>query len=496
MAKDADGRSSRGRTTLALYRALGRALRPLLPLWLRARAGRGKEDAARLGERLGRASAARPHGPLVWVHAASVGELRAVMALVRRLRRLGLQVLLTTGTVTSARFAAAELPDGAVHQFNALDIVPAMRRFLDHWSPALAVFVESEAWPVALDELARRGVPALVVNARLSDRSFRRWSRHPAVARFVFRRFAFVAAQSELDAERFRALGSPRVAASGNLKADAGPPPAPEDVLAASRLAIGERPVWTAASIHPAEDALVADAALRLKAARPGALAIVVPRHPDRADAMRTLFEGRGLAVAQRSRGEETTPTTDVLLADTMGEIGLWCRLSTVVFMGKSLAPEAGAGGGQNPLEPAACGAAVLSGRAVENFREPFRQLLARGGVRFVDDAPMLADFVAHLWANDGARAAMAEGGLATVRHMTGALERTLTVMEPWLAPLRMQAMLERTRTVAEAHEAGLSPARLRAIHDAEATGGKVPATPKALGEGKAPSVRRAAAGE
>ena len=475
MTGTAGARSKRARFALGAYRALGRALNPVLGPWLALRTRRGKEMAERLGERRGRTSVARPAGPLVWVHAASVGELNSVLPLAHRLRRLGLELLVTTGTVTSARIAAKRLPEGAIHQFQTLDIAPGVQRFLDHWRPDLAVFVESEMWPVTLDALSRRGVHQIMINARLSDRSYRRWRRRPELAGSMFSQLGHVFAQSQVDAERFRALGSPSVSVTGNLKADTTAPVFDAEALESLKGAIGERPVWTAASLHRGEDAAIAEAVRTLADRRAEALAIVVPRHPERGDAMRALFEAQGLCVAQRSRKEAVEPETQVLLADTLGEMGLWYRLAPIAFMGRSLAPEAGAFGGQNPIEPVACGAVVFTGRAVENFRETYRALLLDGGARVVDDARMLADFVEHVWTHESALDAMREGGRKSLERIGGALDRTVAGLDPWLAPMRMKAMLEQTRSVSEKHVAGLSAARMRAIRDAEIAGRPVP---------------------
>ena len=468
MADGAEQGTRGARFALATYRAFGYAVTPLLGFWLRSRARRGKEDRARIPERHGRASRARPDGPLVWLHAASVGELNSVLPLAHRLRALGLGALVTTGTTSSAQVAAEKLPDGAIHQFQPVDAAPGVSRFLDHWRPDLAVFVESEIWPVTLDELRRRNVQQLLVNARMSDRSFARWSRRLGLARALFAQLGNVVAQSEVDAERYRALGAPRVQTAGNLKFDATPLAFDEGALAALRAVIGDRPVWTAASLHPTEATAVAEAAASVAKRRPDALVVVAPRHPDRADALREAFERPGLSVAQRSRDEDVGASTQVLLADTMGEMGLWFRLAPVAFMGRSLGDTTG---GQNPIEPVLCGAVVLSGRAVENFREPYRQLLLDGGARLVDDAAMLADFVLRLWEREDALADMRAGGERAVKRMAGALDETMAALEPWLTPLRMQAMLERTREVQQGHMAGLSAARLRAIRDAEIAG-------------------------
>ena len=447
--------SGKVRLALAAYRAAGRAVGWTAPVWLARRERAGKETPGRRRERFGRASLPRPDGPLCWFHAASVGETLAILPLIARVGEMNVTPLLTTNTATSAALAAERLPPGAIHQVQPFDIVPGVRRFLDHWRPDVAVFAESEVWPVTLRELARRDVPPVLVNARMSDRSFGRWSRRPALARALFNGFAHVAAQSPLDAERFAALGAAPVMTTGNLKVDVSAPPADARELNRLREAIGDRPVWLAASVHRDETSGLAEAAASLKRSRPNALALVAPRHPDRASAMREAFEAAGLSVAQRSRDDALD--ADVYLADTMGEMGLWYGLAPVALIGKSTG---GAKGGQNPLEAVACGAAVLSGREVGNFREVYRLLVAAGGAKLVPDPATLAALIGHLWSNERDRTAMTGAAEHAVADMKGALDRTLDVLARHLDPLRMIASLARAREGAGERERRLAALR------------------------------------
>jgi 3-deoxy-D-manno-octulosonic-acid transferase len=289
---------------LGAYRGLSTLAPPALKLLLKRRLARGKEDAARLGERMGIAARARPEGKLVWLHGASVGEALSTLPLIERvLKRLPqAHVLVTSGTVTSARIMAERLPDRAFHQFVPLDAAPWVARFLDHWRPDLALWIESELWPNLLRQTAARGIPIALVNARMRERSFRGWKRWPGAARDLLGAFRLVLAQSETYAERFRALGAAEASVAGNLKYAAPPLPADEAKLAALRAAIGTRRVWLAASIHPGEEAAVAEAQSLLKRAG-GALGIVVPRHPPKGAAMAEAIRARGLTVAVRSAG-------------------------------------------------------------------------------------------------------------------------------------------------------------------------------------------------
>ncbi len=379
---------------------------PALRLLLARRARAGKELLARLGERRGLAGAPRPPGRLIWLHAASVGESLSVLPVAAALAARRVSVLLTTGTVTSAALLAERLTEPGLagwvrHQFVPLDVPRWAGRFLDHWRPDAAGFVESEIWPNLLAACRVRGVPVMLLNARLSPRSFKRWRLVPGLARAVLGGFAAVAAQSAADAARLAALGATAVSAPGNLKFAAPKLPAPPAALAAARAALVGHPVWLAASTHPGEEAVVAAAHRLLAPAHPGLVTLIVPRHPERGTAIAAGLDG--LEVTRRSLGEGPPPE-GVWIADTLGELGLWYRLAPVVLVGRSLlAP----GGGQNPLEPARLGCAVATGPHTGNFAEPVARLRAARALAIVADAPALADFVAAMLADPAARTAM-----------------------------------------------------------------------------------------
>ncbi len=377
---------------LAAYLLASRLADPIASPILRRRLARGKEDQARLGERLGRAGLRRPPGRLIWLHAASVGEATSALPLIAALRaRDAAAVLLTTGTVTSARRMAEVLPAGALHQFVPVDTIGAVRRFLGHWRPDLAVWIESELWPRLVYETARRGVPMALVNARLSAASLRRWRRLPAMARRLLASFRSILAQDEETVAGLTSLG---VCArfAGNLKALVEPPGCDAGELAAARAAVEGRPVWFAASTHPGEEAHVIRAQRDL--AGDGApLLIIAPRHPQRGDEVAQLLASSGLRAARRSRGEAPDAATQVWLADTLGEMGLWYRLAPVAFVGGSLVPV----GGHTPFEPVQLGAAVLHGPHVANFAPSYAALDAGCGAIPVADASALAAAVARL---------------------------------------------------------------------------------------------------
>ncbi|MCO5058990.1 MAG: lipid IV(A) 3-deoxy-D-manno-octulosonic acid transferase [Rhizobiaceae bacterium] len=426
------------RALLTAYRWGGAALYPLIGGYVAWRATRGKEDRARRRERYGFSDRHRPPGPLIWFHAASVGETNAVAPLIESVLEQRISVILTTGTVTSARVAGDRLGDRIVHQYVPLD-PPAVSRFLNHWQPDLAIIAESEIWPMTILELGARRVPQVLVNGRLSDRSFASWSKRASLAEALFENLAHVVAQSETDAERFRALGARPVTVSGNLKADSFPPPAPEGAVETILAQIGNRKRWAAISTHEGEEMIAAEVHQKLKTRYPGIFTVIVPRHPERATAVEAGLVSAGLRVALRSRGDEVTPETDILLGDTIGEMGLYLRLTDIAFVGRSLT----ARGGQNPLEPAMLGTAVLAGKDVQNFNDTYKMLIERGAARLVTDKDMLAGAVNFLLKNDSARKAMSEAGLKTVEEMRGSLSATLQALGPFIQPLILKSRLE-----------------------------------------------------
>lgn len=419
---------------LSLYRGISWAAPPALHLLLRRRLAKGKEDAARLGERMGIPGRARPAGPLVWVHAASVGEALSVLPLIERVfvRLPGAHVLVTTGTVTSARLMEERLPPRAFHQFVPLDAAPWVARFLDHWRPDLALWIESELWPNLLLQSAARGVKLALVNARLSARSLRGWRRWPGSARRLVGGFALVLAQTEADAARYRELGAGDVRVPGNLKFAAPPLPADETKLAALRAAIGARPVWLAASLHPGEEAHIAAAARMVRALVPDALAIVVPRHPEKGAALAAAMAADDLDVKRRAAGAVPDDATDIYVADTLGELGIFYRLAAAAFVGGSFIDH----GGQNPIEPALLGVPVLHGPHMRNFADVVEAFAKAGAARHVRDGDDLAAQLAPLLSRPELRAQMGEAARAAAEGERGVIDRVLAALEPLLALL------------------------------------------------------------
>lgn len=421
-----------GDRLLAAWCGLTRLAAPVGRLIVALRRRAGREHPVRWPERLGLQGEMPPgpRRPVVWVHAASVGETVAVLPLVARIAETGVRVVFTTVTVTSADVAAVRLPAGVVHRFVPVDVAPFVDRFLDAWAPRLAVFVESEMWPVAIARLHARGVPLVVANARMSDRSYRRWRRVRPVIAAMLSRVTLVLAQSQLDTERFAALGAPRVETAGNVKFDAPPPEAPRAAAAALAAAVEGRPVLLAASTHPGEDEIVLAAFARLRARIPELLLVIAPRHPVRGGEIAALAADLGLSVGQRSTGALPRPETAVYVADTVGELGTFYRLATVAFVGGSLVDV----GGHNPIEAGRFDAAVVAGPQLWNFRDVYAALVEAGGAVLVEGEDDLVDAVERLVLHVGERGRRIAAARAVVEGYTGALERTLAALRPFLA--------------------------------------------------------------
>ena len=377
--------------SLLAYLAWSARAVPYAERTLRRRLGAGKEDPDRQDERRGKASLPRPEGRLVWIHAASVGESLSILELIRLFldEHGDASILVTTGTITSATLMAERLPKRAFHQYVPLDAAPYVRTFLDHWRPDLAVWTESELWPTLMHETHARGIPMGLINARMSEDSFRKWRLLPGAAASLLQRFDRVQAQDETTAAFLRRLGMPssKLEVTGTLKEQAAPLPfdqAEHDQVTAY---LDGRPRWLAASTHPGEEEIVVEAHARAAKHSHRLLLILAPRHPERGDAIAAQLRDQGWRLAQRSQGECIGRDTQIYLADTLGEMGLWFRLAPVTLLGGSLVPI----GGHNPFEPAALGSAILTGPQVKNFADIFARLAARQALREVHDAEDLS---------------------------------------------------------------------------------------------------------
>jgi 3-deoxy-D-manno-octulosonic-acid transferase len=426
-------------SALRLYRSLTTLVGPLVILYLLRRMARGKEDRARFAERRGTAGRERPEGPLVWVHAASIGEAVSMLALIDEIVAMhpALSVLVTTGTVTSARLLATRLPEGrAFHQYVPVDRPAYVRRFLDHWHPDLALWVESELWPNLVTATQMRGVPLLLVNGRMSQRSFARWQRWPGIINPVIGAFDLCLAQDAVQAERLRQLGARRALSVGNLKAAAGPLPVSEAELAQLAAQAAGRPLWLAASTHEGEEAIAAEVHRRLKRRWPDLLTIIVPRHPARAAAIAALLRQRELRVARRSAADAIDASVDIYLGDTLGELGLFYRLAGIAFIGGSIVPS----GGHNPLEAALLDCAVLHGPDMSNCAAIARDLATAGAALTVRNAEEFAAALARLLADPAERARRAAAGLDVAADNRAVLDAVMERIAPWLERLTPHA--------------------------------------------------------
>jgi 3-deoxy-D-manno-octulosonic-acid transferase len=392
---------------LSLYRLATRALEPVAPLLLKRRAAKGKEDLARLHERLARPTMARPDGKLVWLHGASVGESLSILPLVERLtaERPDATILVTSGTVTSAELLARRLPAGVIHQFVPIDTPGGARRFIAHWRPDLAVFVESELWPNLLLAAKAAGTRLALVSAKLSDKSFDGWRTRPFAAHLLFSGFDLILAQDARAAERFTSLGG-TVAGEADLKFGSAALPVDAAELTRLKAAFDGRPLLLAASTHEGEDEIVLDAYAVLPN-RPRL--VIVPRHVERGLAIAAAARARGLSASLR--GLDPTATSEVTVADTLGELGLWFRLADLTVVAGSLVPGVG---GHNPLEPARLSCPIVSGPHVENWLTAYAELSAVEGATLAD-AGVLSERLAAALADPAAGKAQAERAAAFV---------------------------------------------------------------------------------
>ncbi len=415
-----------------LYSLLLYLLTPLILLRLYWRGRKAPGYRQRWAERFG-CIPALP-GPCLWVHAVSLGETRAALPLIRALleRYPDSPVLVTTTTPTGSRQVRASLGNQVHHVYAPYDLPGAVARFLDRTRPRLALIMETELWPNLFAACQRRGTPVVVANARLSARSAKGYGRLGQLSRRLLERTAVIAAQAEADAQRFRELGAPRVTVTGNLKYDlALPEGLLEQGLALRRQLGQDRPVWIAASTHQGEDEVVLDAFERLRQTHPQTLLVLVPRHPERFDAVAELCRRRGWTVARRGQGDVCVAATGVYLGDTLGELLLLFAAADLAFVGGSLVPV----GGHNVLEPAALGLPVLFGPHMFNFTEASQRLLEANAARQVADGGQLAAVVAELLTDPQSRTVMSGAGRAVVEANRGALTALLTVLDEVLAP-------------------------------------------------------------
>ncbi|MCR9215213.1 MAG: 3-deoxy-D-manno-octulosonic acid transferase [Proteobacteria bacterium] len=417
---------------MALYNSLLWAGAPLLDHHLGKRLKSGKEDVSRFGERLGTPSHSRPKGQLIWIHAASVGEAVSALSLIEALlaNELERHILVTTGTRTSAEIMQTRLPDRAFHQFVPIDRKPGVEGFLDYWQPDLAIWMESELWPNLICETSSRDIPMLLLNARITEKSYKMWGRSLGFSKRLLGTFDYCSAQSELSAKRLSDLGARNVETLGNLKFASKPLPFDSALLDQLSISLIKRQVWLAASTHPGEDEVVVEAHEQLKKEAPDILTIIVPRHPERGSDIAAMAEQKQLKTALRSKGKFPAEETDIYIADTIGELGLFYRLVGIAFVGGSLVDK----GGQNPLEAAHLGCAILQGPHMENFLEVAAEMEQEKATIKVRNAEDLSGEVSAFLADDKLRAQAADNAAGVISTGAAILDSTVAKVEEILA--------------------------------------------------------------
>ncbi len=392
----------------------------------------GKEDPERINERFGRPELARPDAPLAWFHAASVGESLSVLELLAQIKSEypELTLLVTTGTRSSAQILTTRMPKSVVHQYVPIDTKAAVTGFLDHWKPDLAIWTESELWPRLMTQTHDRKIPMVLINGRISEKTTGSWKWAPGMSKSLLGRFDAMHVQTDEIARAFREIGAPkdRISVSGSLKEGAVALPYDEVERKNMQKQIGTRPVWLAASTHDGEEEIILDAHKYVRKRRPELLLILAPRHPERGEQISDLIGQHGLSVVQRSLGEKIDDQTDVYLADTLGEMGLWYRIAPVSFVGGSLT----AVGGHNPFEPAALGSAILYGPNVHNFADIYQRLHEGSAAHLVRSEDDLAEAVDRYLQPDQA-ATLASAAWAVSSDGAGATEKVFELLKPYI---------------------------------------------------------------
>ena len=414
-----------------LYRLATDLGAPFINHYMHRRLKAGREDASRFAERFGQASQDRPQGRVIWCHAASVGEAASLLLLIEKLHELypDLSILLTTGTVTAARMIAPRLPSYAIHQYVPIDRVACIESFLEHWDPSLALWMESELWPNTLLALRDRNIPVVLLNARMSEKSFRNWHRVKTFAKELMSCFSLCLAQTESDRSRFVALGATPVKMIGNLKYASVPLPYDEKELAQLRDRTRGRKIWVMASTHHGEEAMAIEAHRALAVQHRDLLTVIVPRHAVRGDEVARALKDSGLRFVRRSKNEPLMFETEIYLADTMGELGLFYALCPIAVMGGSFVQT----GGHNPIEPAQLGSAILFGPHMYNFSEIAREFLLAQAAQQVQHANEIAFAVEHLLSNQSESAQRAQAARNLAEQKRGILSEIIFELRPWL---------------------------------------------------------------
>lgn len=422
--------------TFWLYRTLMRLSEPLIILWLWKRKRSGKEDAARLDERFGFASVQRPYGDLVWFHAASVGETLSILPLLEALyaQRPDTPFLLTTGTKSSADIVARDFPSFIIHQYIPIDHPTFTKRFIEHWRPTASFFVESDLWPTLLRAAKNNGSSLGLINARMSNDSFNSWKKWPNIFRSIMGMFDIVLAQDDTTAERLSTLTDKNIIEAGNLKLDAPPPRCDAKRLKRLQTRIAQRPVWLAASTHSGEEQIILNCHKQLAVKFPNLLTLIVPRHSDRAEDICALPEMSDLNSIRLSVSEQVTPDHNILIGDTMGDMGLYYRLAQLCFIGGTLIDH----GGQNPLEAARLDCAITHGPSTSNFTEIFLNLHNVEGAREVT-ATSIEACIEALLNSEKQRKTMQKNAVSVANSQAGTTDHVADILLDFIPDMALE---------------------------------------------------------
>ena len=380
--------------------------------FLKKRIAKGKEDAKRVGERMGETRIKRPRGKLVWMHGASVGEVTSLLTLVDRAIEFNprLTVLITSGTQTSAEIIAKRDIEGVIHQYVPLDHPNWVKRFFDHWKPDAAIIAESEIWPNIVNEIGKRKIPAVLVNARLSEKSYNNWRKLRGSIRKLLDSFGQVLTQTDTDTKRYQDLGHKDVMTCGNIKYSSPPLKADEDVLKSLQNKFKGRPIWVYASSHADEESMACDIHRQLQAFIPNILTVIVPRHPERRQEIADACDSEDISLIFRSAMRTPPENTDVYVVDTLGELGLFYRLADIAVIGRTFSKDGG--GGHNPIEAAQLECATLHGPLYQNQQEIFDEMHAHNAATQIKNAEELYEVLFNLFMDEEARQKLIQNAL------------------------------------------------------------------------------------
>ena len=420
---------------ISIYRLFSNLIGPFVRGYLLYRLIKGKEDTKRYRERLGLTQKNRPTGKLLWFHAASIGESLSLLSLIDHLNKEypEFRLLVTTGTVSSAKLLEKRLPKYAFHQYVPIDRAIYVKRFLKYWRPSLAIWSESEFWPNLIIETARENIPLLLIQGRLSEKAYKKWKMFPWAIKNILTRFKICLAQTKNDAERLNRLGAPVARYLGNLKVASLPLPYNGKDLEVLKNKILNRRVWLAASTHNYEEEIIWSTHLKVAEKIPDLLTIIVPRHPVRSQAIAAKLSVQGANVVIRSSHGNIKSETQIYLADTMGELGLFYRLVDIVFVGKSLVNL----GGQNLMEPALLNNTILHGPYVWNFSEIVRELHEQKSVIQVMNAEELAKNLYKLFLDSDLQQRYATLALNFAKKESNVVDVIFKELEPYFEEVK-----------------------------------------------------------